>query len=84
MGQFNWSYRNLDIVGDVIFNHALVVANLNFGSIILIVPEHMCLHPTTQHNTHKVHTLQVPNLVTKALIKDLAYKVYIWEGHCLT
>ena len=49
-----------------------------------IVLEPMCFRPTTQHNTHKVHTLQVHNLVTKALIHDHAYKVYVWEGYCLT
>ena len=33
---------------------------------------------------YNVHTLQVYNLVAKAPIKNLAYKVYIWEGYCFT
>ena len=45
-----------------------------------VVLEHMCLHPTTQHKIHKIHALQVYNLVTKAPIENLAYKVHIWEG----
>ena len=33
---------------------------------------------------HKVHTLQVYDLVGKAPTKNLAYKVYKWEGHFST
>ena len=40
----------------------------------------MCVHPTTYHKLHKVHTVQVYYLVAQAPIQRLAYKLYIPEG----
>ena len=51
---------------------------------MFIVPDYMCVHPTTQLKIHKVHTLQVYDLEAKTPTEDLAYKACIWEGYCFT
>ena len=43
----------------------------------------MCI-PQPTHKIHKVHSLQVYNLLAKAPVEIFPYKVYIWEKYYIT
>ena len=69
----------LNNVEDVNVLLTLNVTNFGFRLTTFVVLEYMCLHPTIKPYIHKVHTIQIYNLVARAPIEILIYKVYNME-----